>query len=57
MRFLVAATMVACFAVGSMQSALAAGDPIVWPGHLHGWELTTNKTLSPLYSGASHNPD
>lgn len=57
MRFLATAAVVVCFAIGSMQSALAAGDPIVWPDHLHGWGLTTNKEVSALYTAAEHNPD
>lgn len=60
MRFpragVVTAALVTCFVAGGMQSALASGDPVVWPGHLHGWNLATNKTESPLYTGASHNP-
>jgi hypothetical protein len=46
-----------CLAVGviGVRPALADSDPVVRPGHLHGWYLTTNKTVNVLYDSGNLN--
>jgi len=53
-----AVAVITCLAVGGIgaRPALAGSDPVVRPGHLQGWHITTNKTMSPLYDAADLNP-
>lgn len=53
-----AVAAVACLAAtaASARPALASSDPVVSPGNLQGWHLTTNNTVSPPYDPGSVNP-
>lgn len=48
----------ACLAAGGIgaRPAIASGDPVVEPGDLNGWQLTTNQTVSPPYDAGNLNP-